>query len=494
LLACIKAAASRPEAPARWVFLTASGTNALAQSPLGGFVTGLAHEHPDWRPLHLEIDVAETAMERWVPWMLDTASSERRLALCAGVVCGQRLVEKTVAATSKPIRADGSYLITGAGGALGQAVAEWLVGQGARLLYLAGRRVASQELQAKIAIWERRGVSAHFAVTDMGDAQSVRALVARASAAKPLRGVFHAAGALRDGLLRQTDVDAFTSVFGAKIGGAGELHSATKDQPLDCFVLFSSIASLLGSAGQANYAAGNAFMDALAVERQAAGLPGLSIQWGPWDGIGMTARLGVRDRERLQERGLLAMAPADALRALGQVSGLSGCVGVFAWNRGAYRTAFNGRLPAFYHRILSTDTPPPATPAADRSYATLPTTERAEAIERLIRLTVAKLLGFDSYLKVERDKGLFDLGIDSLTAIDLKNRLEKSLGHALRSTIAFDYPTASEMAAHLAETLFPATKPPPASAPAAANRTEAEDLSGLSASDLEALLEKELKG
>jgi acyl transferase domain-containing protein/acyl-CoA synthetase (AMP-forming)/AMP-acid ligase II/acyl carrier protein len=505
LLACIKAAASRSGAPARWVFLTSTGANGLAQSPLGGFVTGLAQEHPDWRPLHIGMEATETAVEPWVPWLLDTTRSERWLTRRGGVVCGQRLVEKAIAPTDTAIRADGSYLVTGAAGALGQVVAEWLVAQGARSLYLAGRRAASEELQAKIAGWERRGVSARFVVADLGEPQSVRDLVAQASGLQPLRGVFHAAGALRDGLLRQAEAEAFTSIFGSKINGAWELHTATKDQPLDCFVMFSSIASLLGSPGQANYAAGNAFMDALALERQAAGLPGLSIQWGPWEGIGMTARLGLRDRQRLQERGLLAMTPTDALRALERVIGLSGCVGVFAWNRQAYRAAFNGLLPAFYSRILGAAPSAPALEGAARGFAAMRAPERVAAIEHLIREIVATLLGFDSYLKVESEKGLFDLGIDSLTAIDLKDRLEKSLGHTLHSTIAFDYPTAAAMAAHLAGTLFPVAQSPAASdpvasdtnspaAPAARAVAEADELAALSASDLAALLEKELEG
>lgn len=507
LLACVKAAASRSGDPARWVFLTASGARALAQSPLGGLVIGLAQEHPDWRPLQIEIDPAEAVVKQWIPWLLDPTGSERRLAQRAGTICGQRLVEKTVPPAAHAIRADGSYLITGAAGALGQALAAWLVGQGARTLCLAGRRPASPELQAKIASWERRGVSATFVVTDLGDAAAVRELLTRAAASQPLRGVFHAAGALSDGLLRQAEAGAFTSIFGAKIVGAWELHHATKNQPLDYFVLFSSIASLLGSPGQANYAAGNAFMDALAAERQAAGLPGLSIQWGPWDGIGMTARLGARDRERLQARGLLAMAPADALRALEQVMGLSGCIGVLAWNRRAYRSALNVNLPAFYQRILGSETVAPARalaePAPAQGYAAMPKQERVEAIERLIRETVATLLGLASHLEVERDKGLFDLGVDSLTAIDLKNRLEKSLGRTLRSTIAFDYPTAAAMAAHLAEVLFPSTGAQPADgetqpkpapvAPASPTTADGADLSALSAAELEELLEKELK-
>lgn len=505
LLACVKAAANRPGKPARWVFFTRGGASALAQSPLGGFVTGLAHEHPEWRPLHVELDGA-AAMAQWVPWLLESESGERRLTSRAGTVCGQRLVEKIVSVAPNAIRADGSYLVTGAGGALGQAVAGWLVEQGARSLCLAGRRDASSEVQAKIASWARRGVNATFVVADVSDAQNVRDLVRRAAALAPLRGVFHAAGALRDGVLRQAEVDAFTSIFGAKIDAAWELHQATRDQPLDCFVLFSSIASLLGSPAQANYAAANAFMDALARERQAAGLPGLSIQWGPWDGIGMTARLGVRDRERLQQRGLLALAPVDALRALQRVSGLSGCVGVWAWNHRAYRAALQGRVPAFYRNILQADTPTtPATAvsAAQPGYAAMPMPERIAAIERLIRETVATLLGLTSYLEVEREKGLFDLGIDSLTAIDLKDRLEKALGRTLRTTIALDYPTAAGMAAHLAETLFRAASPQPVSAVAAVTMPQAapaiakapaeDDLAGLSAAELEALLEQELE-
>jgi len=184
--------------------------------------------------------------------------------------------------------------------------------------------------------------------------------------------------------------------------------------------------------------------------------------------------------------------------------GASGTVGIFAWNPRTYRATLNGHVPAFYRRILASEMPASAAaPVVQRGYASMSAAQRAEAIERLIRETVATLLGLDSYTAVERDKGLFDLGIDSLTAIDLKDRLEKALGQPLRSTIAFDYPTAAAMAVHLAETLFPAG--PAQRAPAVvvptklaasgANGAPAdENLSAMAASDLEALLEKELEG
>jgi acyl transferase domain-containing protein/acyl carrier protein len=506
LLACVRAAANRAGPPARWVFLTAAGDRSVAQSPLGGFVIGLAHEFADWRPVHLEIAPDDPAAE-WIPWMLDATSGERRLVRREGAVCGERLVAKPVPTTTLSIRSDGTYLVTGAAGALGQAVAEWLVDRGARSLCLAGRRAADNDLKARIAEWQRRGATVSYTNADLADAASVHALVQAAGQGQPLRGVFHAAGALRDGLLRQADVAAFTSILGAKIGGAWELHRATRELPLDCFVLFSSIASLLGSPAQANYAAGNAFMDALAQQRQAAGLPGLSIQWGPWAEIGMTARLGARDRERLQQRGIIAMPPSDALHALERVLGARGCVGIFAWNRSTYAAALNGQASPFYARVFgaegqSASVAPTTAPRAGRDYASLPLAARAEAIERLIREIVATLLGLEAYTAVDREKGLFDLGIDSLTAIDLKDRLEKALGHTLRTTIAFDYPTAAGMAAHLAESLFTAAAMPSGAAPkvgentspAAKQGANGDELSALSSSELEALLEQELKG
>ena len=496
LLASLKASLARTESQApRWVFLTSSGAHSLAQSPLAGFVTGLAHEHSELRPLHLEIDPNDVATQVWVPWLLDEVGSERRLGVRAGVICGTRLGEKSHPVTALRIRPEVSYLVTGAAGALGQAVSEWLIAQGARSLCLSGRREASPELLTKIAAWEQRGVIIDFVVADLSDALSVRQLVERAGKRQGLRGVFHTAGELRDGLLRHAEVGSFTSIFGAKINATSELHSATQNLPLDCFVLFSSIASLLGSPGQTNYAAANAYMDALAINRQQAGLAGLSIQWGPWEGIGMTAKLAPRDRDRFQDRGLLAMDPAAALQALGQLLASQGTVGVFAWNRSTYVRALGSQPTAFYEQILNGELARPAparvaTPV-NQAWASMEAAPRREAIEQMIRETVANLLGLDSYLKVDRETGLFDLGIDSLTAIDLKDRLEKSLGHTLRSTIAFDYPTAAEMAEHLAQKLFAPVSPIAPVTPVGAVKA-GEDFESMSASDLKQLLEEEL--
>lgn len=498
LLGSVRAMATRSDAP-RFVVVTAAGS--LAQAPLAGFAVGLAHELAEWRPVQVEVAAGAVDFSRCLPWLLDRTSTEGRLAVRDGVVLGARLVEKRAVASAVRVRADASYLITGGAGALGQAVAEWLVGKGARSLLLTGRRAAPDALQAKIALWQSGGVDVVYEIADIGAADAAQKLLARAEALAPLRGVFHAAGSLRDGLLRTAELEAFVSTFDAKIDGAWALHLATQERQLDCFVFFSSIASLLGSPAQANYAAGNAFLDGLALHRQRVGLPALSIQWGPWDGIGMSARLQERDRQRLLERGLVPMAPAAALRTLDDVFGSQGCVGVFAWDRERYRASLGNAAPAFYRRLFKTEAKAAAV-AASRgdSLAALPLAERTEAVEWMIRETVATLLGFESSRLVEREKSLFDLGLDSLTSVDLKDRLEKAFGQTLRTTVAFDYPTAASMAAHLAVALFPQS---PATAPVAAAKSAAltpaapaatDDLDNLSASDLEALLAEELKG
>lgn len=492
LLGSVRAAAARSDAP-RYVVVTAAGS--LAQTPLAGFAVGLAHEFTEWQPVQVEVAAGAADFGRCLPWLLDGASGEGRLAVREGVVLGARLVERRVATAAAPVRADASYLITGGAGALGQAVAEWLVAKGARSLVLTGRRAAPDDLHARIALWQSGGVEVVYEIADIGAAGSAQHLVAKAEALAPLRGVFHAAGSLRDGLLRTAEAETFVAPFDAKIDGAWALHLATHERKLDCFVLFSSIASLLGSPAQANYAAGNAFLDALALHRQRIGLPGLSLQWGPWDGIGMSARLQERDRQRLLERGLMPMAPAAALRALDAVWGSEGCVGIFAWDRERYRRSLGNAVPALYRSLFKVEAKATATSGARGvSLAALPLAERTEAVEWLIRETVATLLGLESSRLVEREKSLFDLGLDSLTSVDLKDRLEKAFGQTLRTTVAFDYPTVTSMAAYLAVALFPQS--PAATPVAAAKPTPAapDDLDNLSASDLEALLAEELKG
>jgi NAD(P)-dependent dehydrogenase (short-subunit alcohol dehydrogenase family) len=221
------------------------------------------------------------------------------------------------AARASVVRADGRYLITGGLGGLGLAVARWLVAQGARHLALVGRRRPSAATLDTIGALEQAGVEVLVLQADIACEADVERVFATLRAAGPaLRGVIHAAGVLDDGMLGQQTWERFTPVLAPKLAGAWLLDQATRTLPLDFFVLFSSSSALLGAAGQANYAAANAALDALAQRRRAAGLPALSVNWGAWDEVGMVAALDERDRRRFALRGIELITLEAGLRTL----------------------------------------------------------------------------------------------------------------------------------------------------------------------------------
>jgi len=221
--------------------------------------------------------------------------------------------ETPTARAKELVRADGSYLITGGLGALGLELAQWLARRGAKHLLLMGR---SEPKGPAIDVLERlraQGVSVQLLKADVADeAQVTQALNAVLVSAPPLRGVFHAAGLLDDAALLQLDQAKLRRVLAPKVAGTWNLHRATLNQPLDHFVLFSSIACLFGSPGQGNYAAGNAFLDGTAQYRAGRGLPVLSINWGPWAESGMAARNA--DESRLTAMGMGLLPPQPAMQ------------------------------------------------------------------------------------------------------------------------------------------------------------------------------------
>ncbi|MGH7754395.1 MAG: SDR family NAD(P)-dependent oxidoreductase, partial [Gemmatimonadales bacterium] len=217
------------------------------------------------------------------------------------------------------VRPDGTYLITGGFGGLGLAVAKWMAEQGARHLVLMGRSGPSQAAQAALDAMQAAGAEVVVARADVTRVEEVAAVLGQIDQRMPpLRGVIHAAALLDDGILLQLTPERFARVMAPKIAGAWTLHTLTRDRPLECFVLFSSMASLLGSPGQGNYAAANAFLDALAQHRRAQGLPGLSINWGPWAEVGQAAAQANRGA-RLALRGLASLTPAQGMQALGRL-------------------------------------------------------------------------------------------------------------------------------------------------------------------------------
>jgi len=281
----------------------------------------------------------------------------------------------------------------------------------------------------------------HVVAVDVADPTQLDPLLRRFGAdLPPLRGVFHAAGVLDDGLLAGTTWDRFAAVLRPKLTGAWLLHTRTRELPLELFVCFSSAASLLGSPGQGSYAAGNAFMDALAHHRRALGLPATAIQWGPLS-IAGHARA---DLQRLRAWGLRDLPVADALALMRRLlAGAAPQAAVLAVDWDAFRRA-RGAAPFAL-------VPATADPTAGRLRAhlrDLPGPARAEALRRHLRAAVAGVSGLPAEQLPERGS-LFDLGLDSLMAVELRNRLGHDLGAALSTSLLFDHPSLARLHEHL---------------------------------------------
>ena len=359
-----------------------------------------------------------------------------------------------------PVRAEGSYLITGGLNGLGLLVAQWLVEQGARHLALVGRSVPTEAACATFAKLEQSGAQILVVQADVAEAeQMAAAMTTIAQSMPPLRGVIHSAGLLNDGVLTQQTAARFAEVMAPKVEGAWNLHYLTQHQPLDFFVCFSSVAALLGSPGQGNHAAANAFLDALSHHRRLQGQPGLSINWGAWSNIGAAAKRNVGSRITLQ--GMGTIAPAQGLQILEQLlRDNTAQVGVLPMQWAKFMQQFPAnRIPAFLTQLTqaanSAATDSTVLPSEFRQrLEAAPVSERSGLLVTHIREQVAIVLNHRSPQRIESHRGFFDLGMDSLTAIELKSRLISSLEQPLPSTLIFEYPTIDALATYLSQDLF----------------------------------------
>lgn len=416
---------------------------------------------------------------------------------------GKIVLEPTGAETvaerpgDRPVRGNATYLISGGLGGLGLETARYLVDNGARHLVLLGRRGPSAQAERILAELRAGGVEIAVRSLDVADHEQVTALLAELDATMPpLAGVVHAAGVLDDGLLLQLDRARFRSVAAPKLVGAWHLHQATLDRQLDFFVLYSSAAALLGSPGQANYAAANAFLDALAEHRRALGQPALSVNWGPWSEVGLAAR---PDRGgALSTRGILSIAPHEGIAALDRLIRTPAAqVCVLPLDRDALRdAAAGGLLPALLAGLA--DGSAASTARADRESSTVrqemlavePGRRRRQILIRHCRAEAARVLKLDES-RVDTTTPLAGMGFDSLMALELRKRLETSLRVELPATIVWRFPTIDAMVPFLAERMDVPLDPEPAAAPTAnptAPAVTEADLDRLSDSEVEALL------
>jgi NAD(P)-dependent dehydrogenase (short-subunit alcohol dehydrogenase family)/acyl carrier protein len=377
------------------------------------------------------------------------------------------------------IQSNATYLITGGLGGLGLLTAEWLVQQGARHLVLLSRH-QSDQTQAQVRDLEQAGVRVKVALVDVAEADQLRSVLAEVAASMPpLRGIIHAAGVLADGLLQQQNWQRMATVLSPKVMGAWNLHKLTAHQPLDFFVLFSSATALLGSPGQANHVAANTFLDTLAHYRTASALPTLSINWGVWANVGSA----MSRTTQMQLKGIDSITPQQGINLFARLlqhhiaqPHLSQLAAMpMQWPQ-FLQQGDAATDPYFADFTTAIQTP---TAAFLRELQAAPAGEQLSRLEQHVRHQIAQLLGFQP-LEIDPQKGFFDLGMDSLVAVELKNRLQASLNVALPTSVLFDYPNLEELINYLEKCL------------GISQLEESEDLDHLSQDQLAELLAQEL--
>nr|AEP40937.1 polyketide synthase type I [Amycolatopsis sp. FU40] len=352
----------------------------------------------------------------------------------------------------------GTVLITGGTGALGARIARWLAERGAEHLVLASRRgreaAGAAELEAEL---KELGTRVTVAACDAADRAALAGLLAEIPAEFPLAGVVHAAGVLDDGVLESLAPERLGTVLRPKADAALNLHELTRDCELSMFVLFSSIVGVVGSAGQANYAAANAFLDALAEQRRADGLAATAVAWGPWADSGMAAGSDAVT-DRLRRGGVPPMSPELAVTALERaVAGGSASVTVadIGWDLLTPALIAAGPnpqfrdLPEFCRAAEQTRTETADESSFRDRLAALPAADRLDVLLALVREKTAKVLGYPSADRVEPGRAFGDLGFDSLTAVEFRNALGTATRIRVPATVVFDYPTPNAVSEYL---------------------------------------------
>ena len=421
----------------------------FSQAGIWGIGRILALEHPecDCALIDLDVQASPTEADAILAECIQPKRIEPQIAFRARCRWVPRLARYTPQSASKPaLEPDACYLITGGLGGLGLSVADWMVARGAKHLVLAGRSAPDSLALEKLNQLQQSGASPLAVRADVSQRDDVARLLADIDASgHPLRGVIHAAGLLDDGVLRQLSWERFRRVLQPKIMGAWHLHQLTLDRPLDFFVLFSSATALLGSPGQANHVAANTFLDAFAHYRRAQGLPALSIDWGPWAEVGAAARSQIGGRVRAKGIGMIP--PAQALEALGELIRQSTQVGVVPidWEKFTEEIA---RQPFFQDFAVSPAHAQEPDNFLEGFQAAAPA-KRRELVLHHTQLQIAKVLGLDPAAPLDLDQSFLSLGLDSLTSVELRNNLQKSLSIPLPATMAYDHPDTAKLAAFL---------------------------------------------
>ncbi len=448
--------------------VTDADTVSPDQSCLWGFGRAASLEHPQvWGGL---ADLSAGTPDEWSRLIDHVASAPRgssgaedQVALRDRSLYVPRLVRRAgqPIATPPALRGDATYLVTGGLGSIGLEIAGYLAAHGARQLVLTGRRAPGDAAQRRIeAIREQHGCETRVVAADVADAGDVAGLLAMVRAElPPLAGIVHAAGEIGTTPLRTLDDAEIDRVFAGKVWGAWHLSEAAADVQLDFFLSISSIASVWGGFGQTAYGAANAFLDGLAWRLRERGVAGISVNFGPWS-AGMADE---QARARLAQRGVRTLSPADALAGMADLMAAAsahgaaqGVVARIDWARFLPLYSQAGRRP--FLAELEREVPTQTTGVGSSTLAGktqlveqlthAPAQRRRKLLVDYLRQAVAEVTRVDA-AEIREDAGFFDLGMDSLMAIELRQRIEQGVGKEIPATLAMDYPRLSDVADYL---------------------------------------------
>jgi thioester reductase-like protein len=463
-LALLQSVIRSPQRPLPRVWMVTRGAqpaaglqsaDGAAHAAVWGLARTAALEHPELHCAVLDLCPGTDPVASLISELVSD-SLDDQVAWRNGVRYVARLARRAVPARTQPMRADASYLITGGLGDLGLLVAHRLVESGARHIALLGRSAPSAAARRTL-----EGIEAQVTVlqADVSDLAATRRALSQI--APPLAGIVHAAGAIDDGVLLEQTGDRLSAVLAAKVSGAWNLHALTESLPLDFFVLFSSASSVLGSPGQSNYAAANAALDALAAYRRGRGLPGLSINWGPWSGTGMAARSGA---SRLWTAfGMDSFTAQQALDAFEAALGSSEpqlAILRMNWSKLLARLP-GGHVPPLLAGIAAgveargfAKSRSAAEQAILEQYDKANPAARAALIRDYVRIATSRILGLEPSHAIDVRLPFNELGFDSLLALELRDTLQSGLNVSLAAASIFEHPAIDALATFIARDLL----------------------------------------
>ena len=446
--------------------------NGLLQSPVWGLGKAIAMEYPEFRSTCIDLDVASPDYEsEMLTQEIWSGGIENQVAFRGNKRCTARMLRSNTNADSvqqslanKVIsnEIDGidsveldtaaTYLITGGLGGIGRTVARWMVERGAKRIVLVSRRKPNEEISQELDELRASGAEIITSQADISDIEQLAAVLNETrDDCFPLRGVIQSAGLLSDASLAEQSRGKFIEVMKPKISGSWNLHQLTLDCDLDLFIVFSSVSSLFGSPGQANHSASNAFLDMFVYYRQTLGLPAMTINWGAWAQVGSATH--VTEKNRLF-KGSESMEPLQALWAMENliISKITQAAVVpIDWSQLAER---NIQLPLIAD-LLKASNQMQVTPGVFlKQLEKAAVDERGELLVAFVRSQLIGVLGLDSNAEVDPQSGLFDLGLDSLTSVEFRNRIQLALNCTLASTLAFNYPSIEAVVTYLCQSVL----------------------------------------